>query len=279
MNLQPVEDLDDPRVADYRNVRDADLRAARGLFLAEGRLNVKRLVAGGRHRTRSVFLTPAGLDGLRPALEGLPGTVPVYVAPQAVLNGVVGYDLHRGCLAAGERGALPGFDQALAREARTPRRWLALEDLTNPDNVGGAFRNALAFGVAQVLLTARCADPLYRKALRVSMGASLRLPFAAAPRWPAELATLRRAGFTVVSLVADRGAPALSTLAPARPAGATGIVLVVGNEGEGVTPGARAASDACVTIPMAAEVDSLNAATASGIALAQVAARLGIVGA
>jgi tRNA G18 (ribose-2'-O)-methylase SpoU len=270
-----VDSPDDSRLADYRDVRDADLRARAGLFMAEGRLNVKRLVEGGRHRARSVFVTPAGLAGLRPTLERLGDDTPVYVASQWVMNRVVGYDMHRGCLAAGERGRLPGLEEALAAPAPSPRLWLALEDVTNPDNVGGIFRNALAFGVEHVLLSRRCADPLYRKSIRVSMGASLRLPFGVAEGWPAELARLRDSGFAVAALVADRHAAPVSALAFEKDA--AGVVLLLGNEGSGLSAAARAAADLRATIPMAPGVDSLNAATASGIALQRVSSALGIV--
>jgi tRNA G18 (ribose-2'-O)-methylase SpoU len=270
-----VDGVDDPRVADYRNVRDADRRAADGLFLAEGRLNVKRLIEGGRYRTRSVFVTPAALAALRGSLLQLPDDVPVYVASRTVLNQVVGYDMHRGCLAAGERGALPSFDQQLASEAASPRLWLALEDVTNPDNVGGIFRNALAFGVERLLLSSRCADPLYRKCIRVSMGAALRLPFGYARDLPGELLALRDAGFVAVALVADRDATPVSSLAFEKRA--KGVVLVLGNEGEGLSDAVRFRCDLAATIPMAPGVDSLNAATACGIALQRVSAELGIV--
>lgn len=277
LDLKRIEvgDIGDPRVADYRNVRDADLRARDGLFLAEGRLNVKRLLEGGRYRPRSVFVTAAGEAALRGVLLGLSDDVPVYVASQRVLNQVVGYDMHRGALAAATRGPLPDFREQLAAEAPAPRLWLALEDVTNPDNVGGIFRNALAFGVERLLLTPRCADPLYRKAVRVSMGASLRLPFGFAPEWPAELAELSRAGFARVALVADRDAAPVSALG--FESDAAGAVLVLGNEGEGLSQAARRHCDRRATIPMAPGVDSLNAATACGIALQRVASALGIV--
>jgi tRNA G18 (ribose-2'-O)-methylase SpoU len=275
MRIVEIASADDPRVEDYRHLRDADLRAHAGLFVAEGRLNVVRLLRGSPHRTRSVFVTPAGLAGVRGDLEALDDDVPVFLAERAVLYQVVGYPMHRGCLAAGERSPGIGLEAALAREVAGPRLWLALEDVTNPDNVGGIFRNALAFGVEHLLLSPHCADPLYRKSIRVSMGAALRLPFANAPGWPAEVERLREAGFLVLALDAARDARDIARVGV--PPGARGVALLVGNEGRGLSPAALAQADARVTIPMARGVDSLNAGTASGIALHRIASALGLV--
>lgn len=262
-----IESLDDPRVAAYRNLRDADLRGAQS-FLAEGRLNVRRLLTASRFRTRSVFVTPAGLAGIRDALERSRPDAPVYLASQRVMNDVVGYAMHRGCLAEGLRGAEPGFESLLDEAGAPPRLWVALEDLANAENVGGIFRNALAFGARGVLLTPRSVDPLYRKAIRVSMGAALRVPFARAAEWPAELRRLRAAGVFVVALETSGELP-LSALR--LPASARGAALVVGCEGSGLSAAARAEACAHVAIPMAEGIDSLNAATATGIALHHLA--------
>jgi tRNA G18 (ribose-2'-O)-methylase SpoU len=274
MRIVEIARVDDPRVADYRNVRDADLRAKGGVFVAEGRLNVKRLLRGSPHRTRSVFVTRAGLAGVRDALEGV-GDVPVFLAGRDVLYQVVGYAMHRGCLAAGERSPGIGLEAALACAQAGPRLWVVLEDVTNPDNVGGVFRNALAFGVERLLLSPRCVDPLYRKSIRVSMGAALRLPFERAALWPAELSRLREAGFAVLALDAARDARDIASVEI--PVRARGVALLIGNEGEGLSEAALAQADARVTIPMARGIDSLNAATASGIALHRIASALGVV--
>jgi tRNA G18 (ribose-2'-O)-methylase SpoU len=263
MQPVPITSLDDPRIAAYRNVRDADLRQDRS-FVAEGRLNVRRLLATPRFRTRSVFVTPAGFAGIRGALDTRAADLPVYVASQQLMNGVVGYAMHRGCLAEGVRGEEPAFAALLDAEGRPPRLAVALEDVTNPENVGAIFRNALAFGAGAVLLTPRCVDPLYRRSIRVSMGASLRVPFARAREWPTELRRLREAGVFAVAL-STRAALPLGALRV--PPGARGAVLVVGNEGSGLSAAARAECDASVAIPMAPGIDSLNAATATGIAL------------
>jgi tRNA G18 (ribose-2'-O)-methylase SpoU len=269
VSVEPIriDTLDDPRVRAYRNVRDADLRAGTS-FLAEGRLNVRRLLTASRFATRSVFVTPAGLAGIRDALERSRACVPVYLASQPLMNQVVGYAMHRGCLAEGARDAEPGFAALCDPAGRPPLLSVVLEDVTNPDNVGAIFRNALAFGAGGVLLTPRCVDPLYRKSIRVSMGASLKLPFARATAWPAELGRLREAGVHVVALE-TRGAQPLAELA--LPASARGAALVIGNEGGGLSDAARAQVAAAVSIPMAAGIDSLNAATATGVALHQLA--------
>jgi tRNA G18 (ribose-2'-O)-methylase SpoU len=241
VRVESIESLDDPRVADYRNVRDADLRAASGAFLAEGRLNVERLLASPRYRARSVFVTDAALRGIEDSLARLGDETPVYLASQTLMNRVVGYRMHRGCLAAGERGGEPALESLLEGLAPGPRCVLVLEDVSNPDNVGSIFRNALAFGADAAVLTAPCADPLYRKAIRVSMGATLRIPFARTPDAAAALRALHARGFTSVALSARRDAQTLCALATR-----------------------------CVTIPMAEGIDSLNVATAAAIALYQL---------
>ena len=195
-----VQTIDDPRVADYRNLKDADLRERRDLFMVEGRLGIRRLLTVSCFRPRSLFLTETALAALADLVERLDGRIPIYVAPRAVLSGVAGYDVHRGCLAAAERGE--PLDPAEVLSAVSPGRRLlvVLEQVANPENVGAVFRNALAFGADAVLLTSGCADPLYRKAVRVSMGASLRLPFARTPDWPKVLFELRERGFLCAAL-------------------------------------------------------------------------------
>jgi len=267
----PIESASDPRVADYRDVREADLRVADGLFVVEGRLNVKRLLCGSRFRTRSVFVNRAALAALRAPLERFAGTV--FVAEPAVLAQVVGYEMHRGCLAVAERGGREPLASALAgaETGSGARLWLGLEGVANPENVGGSFRNALAFGADRVLIGPRCADPLYRKSVRVSMGAALRIPFVAADGLARTAAALRAAGFCVTALCTARNALPLHDFSPP----SQRIALWVGSEGEGLPAEALAAADVRLTIPMAPGVDSLNAATAAGIALHQLARQLG----
>src|SRR5438309_1649772 len=171
MGVERVSDVDDPRLADYRDLKDGARRRRDGTFIAESRQVVRRLLGGSRFRARSVLAAEAAVEDLRDVLTG---GLPVYVAPEATLQRVVGFNIHRGCLAVGERGAELALDGLL--DARV---LLVLEGVTNPDNIGGAFRNAMAFGVGGVVLAPRCSDPLYRKAIRVSMG---RTPAAASAR-------------------------------------------------------------------------------------------------
>jgi tRNA G18 (ribose-2'-O)-methylase SpoU len=266
MRVEPIERLDDPRVADYRNVRDADLRVTSGAFLAEGRLNVERLLASRRYRARSVFVTAAALRGIEDSLARLGDETPVYLASQVLMNEIVGYRMHRGCLAAGERGREPALASLLDGLAPGPRCVLVLEDVSNPDNVGAIFRNALAFGADAAVLTAHCADPLYRKAVRVSMGATLRVPFARAPDAAPALRQLHARDFATLALSAQRDAQPLAVLAPPPER----VALLLGAEGHGLSSAAAAVAERCVTIPMAAGIDSLNVATATGIALHQL---------
>ncbi len=256
----PIVDPADPRIADYRNIPDAALLARQQVFVAEGRLVVRRLLESEGLVTRSVMVTAAALA----ALGDIDATgIPVYMVPQAVMNTVTGFNIHRGCLAIGERGT-PLDWRGLSG---TARRLVVLERVANTDNVGAVFRNASAFGVDAVLLGPDCADPLYRKAIRTSMGAALSIPFAHLHAWPDELRHLRADGFHVVALTPGANAQPLSGLRrAARPAGDR-VAIVAGHEGEGLTPDAMNACDTLARIPMAAGHDSLNVATAVGIAL------------
>lgn len=258
-----VEDATDPRIAGFRDARDGDLRRRAGLFLAEGRLLVRRLLETRRFPVQSLLLTPPAFDDLRDLLADDDAT-PVHVASAETIRVIVGFKFHRGCLALGVRG------ESVAPEALMqpvgPRTLLALEGVADPDNVGAVFRNAAAFGAAGVLLSSHCADPLYRKAIRVSMGATLSLPFAQVPDWAATLAALRHAGYRLVALCPGAEAEDIvevAARAPRRPR----LALLLGAEGAGLSDATRAAADVEVRIPMAAGVDSLNVAAACGIAL------------
>lgn len=267
MNPFRVTSLDDPALDDYRNVRDADLLGRRGVFMAEGRLVVRTLLSASPMSCRSVLVTPPALDSLRDVLTpGAPGAPPVYLADQQLLNRVAGFDIHRGCLAVGVRPPETPLAEFLARLPPGPSCVVVLENLTNHDNVGGIFRSALALGAAGVTLSPACCDPLYRKAIRVSMGAALRLPFARAINWPGELDLFRRHGFEVIALATGREAVDLESFAVSgsRPAR---VALLVGTEGDGLSPAAAALSDAGVRIAMSPGVDSLNAVVAASIAL------------
>ena len=259
-----IESLADARVDDYRDVRDADLRGG-GRFVVEGRLNVRRLVEVSPYRVVSMLVTPTALEALgdcaKRVAEAPDGRV--FVASQEVLNGVVGYNMHRGCLAVAERRA-PWTLDAL-RDGVV----VALDGLSDQENVGGVFRNAMAFGAAAVLLSPQCCDPLFRKALRVSMGGALRVPMVWADAWPDDLRSLAARGFEIVALHPAAGAEPIDTLSRASRPGAAArpTVLVAGAEGPGISPDVLAACDRRVRIPMASEVDSLNVATSVAIAL------------
>ena len=267
MKVEMVEDPADPRIAGFRDARDGELRRRAGLFLAEGRLLVRRLLETSRFPVQSLLVTPPALDDLRDLLPRHDAT-PVHVASAETIRAIVGFKFHRGCLALGVRGEAVAATALM--EPAGPRTLLALEGVTDPDNVGALFRNAAAFGAAGVLLSSECADPLYRKAIRVSMGATLSLPFAQVPDWPATLAALRRAGYRLVALCPGAEAEDIvevAARAPRRPR----LALLLGAEGTGLSLATRAAADVEVRIPMAAGVDSLNVAAACGIALHRLA--------
>ena len=250
-----IDDPGDPRIADYRDVRERDLQRGGG-FMAEGEVVLRKAVHG-RHALRSLLLAEDRVAALAEVIAALPRSVPVHVASQAVMNGIVGFPIHRGVLAYGERAAEPAVEALLAGLDLV----VALYGVANTDNMGGVFRNAAAFGAGAVLLDETSCDPLYRKAIRTSVGASLLVPFA---RVSDPLAALERAGFTAIAL-SPSGAETLHGLK--RPARAA---LLLGTEGPGL-PSAVMARARTVSIPMAGGFDSLNLATTSGIALHELA--------
>jgi tRNA G18 (ribose-2'-O)-methylase SpoU len=211
------------------------------------------------YRVRSLLVTPARLADF-PALSGGDADVPVYVAEQAVMNRITGFDIHRGALAAGERRSGPDLASILA----SARHLLVVEGLTDGENVGALSRNAAAFGVDAVLLCPRCCDPLYRRAIRVSMGQVLHMPFTRLPEWPDELAAVQRAGFVGLALTPSGEAEPIDAVAADPPAK---WAVMVGSEGGGLSDAALATAARRVRIPVADGVDSLNAATAAAIAL------------
>lgn len=255
MRTIPIASADDLRIADYVSVREADLVKRRGIFLAEGVEVVRTLVRQGRFPIRSLFLSERRLEAVQDL--ALSSEVPVYVAPQEVMDRVAGFPIHRGCLAAGERGPEESAAALLDRlpDARTV---VVLEAIANHDNVGGIFRNGLALGADAVLLDGRSADPLYRKAIRVSMGATLRLPFARGERL---VEVLHDRKFACVALTPHDAAPIDEMEWPERTA------LFLGTEGAGLDRSTIASCDLSVRIPMVPGVDSLNVATAAAIAL------------
>jgi tRNA G18 (ribose-2'-O)-methylase SpoU len=254
-----IADLDDPRVAGYARIGDPAWLAASSLFAAEGRLVVSRLVEDRRFDILSILLTPAALAALQPLVDHAPD-VTAYVCDQAQMNALTGFNFHRGCLALARRPA------PLDPGALTGARLLVgLEGVGNPDNVGGIFRSALALGAGGVLLDTRCGDPLYRKAIRTSMGATLRVPFASVPEWPEAAAMLRTEGFTIVALTPSPDAVDIEVARAAL--GGRKLVLLLGSEGEGLTAATLDAADHRVRIAVDSRSDSLNVAVAAGIAL------------
>jgi tRNA G18 (ribose-2'-O)-methylase SpoU len=259
--ISDVRSPDDPRLADYAHVGDPAWLARRGLFVAEGRLVVRRLLESGRFVTRSVLVTPPAFAALQEVLDG--ARCSVYRCEQQTLDAVSGINFHRGCLAIAERPAAGTSPLALS----DARRLLALEGVGNPDNLGGLFRVAAAFEAGGVLLDRSSGDPLHRKAIRTSMGAALCVPFARVDPWRDGLDALRGQGFHLVALTPDASAIPLSryaaTVAPERR-----LVLMLGAEGAGLSAPSLEAADTRVRIPIAADVDSLNVVVAAGIALA-----------
>lgn len=254
----PLDDPSDPRLADFAGLRHRDDPA--GPIIAEGAQVIRHLLRSP-YRLRAVLITERGLRTLEDDLAGV--DVPVYLADQALVEAVCGFHFHRGALASADRG-LP-LDPA-AVLGRRPRLVLGIEGVNDHENLGSLFRNAAAFGVGGVLLDPTCADPLYRRSIRVSMGHALRLPFARVAGWEA----LREAGYEVIALTPATDADDLSTVDPAV---TTPRAVLVGAEGPGLSGATLTAADRLIRIPLAAEVDSLNVATAAAIALHHLAGR------
>jgi tRNA G18 (ribose-2'-O)-methylase SpoU len=244
-------------VVAYRDITDpAALRRA-GLFVAEGRLVVRRLLASSRFTTRSVLVTPVAFDAIR---DLLPASLPCHIVEQRAMNALVGFAMHRGCVALAERPHTPPLEQF---DLQSLDRVVVLEGVNNPDNVGGIFRSAAAFGADLVVLGPGCGDPLYRKAIRTSMAATLAVPFAHTSVWPAAIDTLRTHGLRIVALTPGAGA----TLLDARPTATRRIALLLGTEGTGLSSAALAAADERVRIRTTDRVDSLNVTVAASIAM------------
>jgi tRNA G18 (ribose-2'-O)-methylase SpoU len=260
VSITYVDTPDDDRLSDFKAVSDPELAVKRGLFVAEGRLVVRRLLTGSAFQTRAVLVTPSAMKAIEDALPAH-SELPVYIVPKEVMDGVAGFNIHRGCLAAGERPPRADWRTCVARA----RRVVVLERVGDADNVGAIFRSAAAFGADAVLVGPACADPLYRKAIRTSMGAALMLPFADADPWPTMLTDLTADGWAVAALTPAPDAMPLGDFSSAtRP---QRVAIVLGHEGEGLTDAAHAACEYRVRIPIRASVDSLNVATAAAIAL------------
>jgi tRNA G18 (ribose-2'-O)-methylase SpoU len=252
-----VASIDDMRVAAYRHIADPNQLRDLGLFVVEGRLVVRRLLDLQHWETDSILVTQPAFEALS---DVLPKTAaPVYVASQELMNSVAGFNIHRGCLALVRRPPTPTLDRIAAGPLA---RILVLEGVNNPDNVGGLFRSAAAFGIELVVLGPDSGDPLYRKAIRTSMGATLSIPFVQAPQWPGAIRDLRTDGFTVVALTPAMTAAPLDEIFPHAK-----LALLVGSEGSGLSEDAMRTATLRIRIPTTPAVDSLNVTTAASIAM------------
>jgi tRNA G18 (ribose-2'-O)-methylase SpoU len=262
----PIEITDpaDERVRDYFALTDVALRTkvepARGLYLAESEKVIRRALAAG-HRPRSFLMGQRWLTDLADLVEQAESQgVPVYVAAAGVIEAMTGFHLHRGALASMHRPSLPAPEVLL----RNASRVVILEDIVDHTNVGAVFRSAAALGVDAVLITPRCADPLYRRAVRVSMGMVFQVPWTRLDGWPGGLKVLADNGFTVAAFALGDGAISLDDLATEAP---ERLAMIFGTEGDGLSRRAVRGADLVVKIPMAPGVDSLNVAAASAVAM------------
>ncbi|GIF21412.1 tRNA G18 (ribose-2'-O)-methylase SpoU [Actinoplanes tereljensis] len=253
-----VEGADDPRIGDYRALTDLELRTRweppNGLFIAEGELVIRRALRAG-YRLRSILVDEKRID----QFADLPDDAVVYSGTPAVLEAITGFHVHRGVLGSFHRRELPSLEELVA----PARRLVVLEGLNTHTNLGALFRSAAALGIDAIVLSPNCADPLYRRAVRVSMGEVFAIPYAKAETWPEALKVVRDAGFRLLALTPGADSVELQNLSAAdraRPA------LMLGAEGPGLSRSALAASDVRVAIPMQNGVDSLNVATAAAIA-------------
>ncbi|SPM40558.1 tRNA G18 (ribose-2'-O)-methylase SpoU, partial [Mycobacterium numidiamassiliense] len=261
VNIQDVHDPDDPRLDDFRALnsidRRPDLPTGKGLVIAEGVLVVQRMLAS-RFTPHALLGTDRRLDELKDDLAGT--EAPFYRTSADVMARVVGFHLNRGVLAAARRVAEPSVAQVVDG-ARTVA---VLEGVNDHENLGSIFRNAAGLGVDAVVFGSGCADPLYRRAVRVSMGHALLVPFARATDWPGDLVMLKERGFRLLAMTPDSEASALAeAMAAARD---HRVAVLVGAEGPGLTAAALWLSDLRVRIPMSRGTDSLNVATAAALA-------------
>ncbi|MDO4791549.1 MAG: RNA methyltransferase [Buchananella hordeovulneris] len=299
--LITLTDAADPRLTDYVSLTDVALRTKTeepaGLYMAESTNVIQRAVNAG-HRPRSILMAPRWLETMRPTLEKVGGgdsdggDVPVFLADEDLLREITGFHLHRGALAAmhrpelpdvaalldtltdrpdaspvgaqdaGESGAIPAPAQGTGGK---PLRVAILEALVDHTNVGAAFRSAAALGVDAVLVTPTCADPLYRRSVRVSMGTVFQVPWTRIPNWP-DLSVLHERGFTVAGLALSDDSVSLDEFVQTPECAEGNVALVLGAEGDGLAPKTIAACDRVVRIPMAGGVDSLNVAAAAAVA-------------
>jgi tRNA G18 (ribose-2'-O)-methylase SpoU len=266
MPIIHVDSATDDRLTDYRDLTDVALRSRHepesGIYIAESASVIERALAAG-HRPRSILMQESWLERMTPLLKSIGALasdgVPVYVGDRAALESLTGFHVHRGALAAMHRPALPTVDSVIAGASRI----VVLEDLVDHTNVGAIFRSAAGLGIDAILVTPRCADPLYRRSVRVSMGTVFHIPWTRLTTWPGGADELRAAGFAVAALSPRSGTAIsldeLSAHPPAR------LALIFGTEGDGLTDPTLDSSDFTVSIPMHGGVDSLNVAAASAV--------------
>ena len=255
-----IASIDDPRIAPFIGVRERDLTGgADGRFIVEGKVPLQILLTQSRFQVESLFLCETRLAPLADLLKEVPADVPVYAAPQSLMDKVVGFPIHRGVLACVFKGNKTPIGPLLEGH-----RLLVLNQISNHDNVGAAFRNAAAFGADGMVLDAGSCDPLYRKAIRVSSGASLWLPYHHAGTGEDHITALKAAGFTIWAMTPRADAAPLQSLTPPDK-----LAILLGAEGPGL-PNALIAACEPVRIPMQAGFDSVNVATAGAIALSHV---------
>ncbi|MDT0157115.1 RNA methyltransferase [Microbacterium sp. ARD32] len=266
MQITRIDDAADHRLDDYRSLTDVALRRRSepdgGLYMAESAKVIARAVQAG-HRPRSVLTQPKWLDAVEQALAGRSADVDVYVASAEVSEQVAGFAIHRGPLAAMHRPELPTVAEVLSRARADRVRIAVLEGLADHMNVGAVFRSAAALGVDAVLVSPDCADPLYRRSVRVSMGTVFQVPWTRIPAWPDGIRELQDAGCTVAGMTLGEGAIELDELVAEDH---ERLALVLGTEGDGIRPETERLLDRRVTIPMSGGVDSLNVAAASAVA-------------
>jgi len=267
--LIPLADLSDPRVRDFTQLKDVNLRksfeAENGLYLAESFSVISRALAAG-HRPRSVLTSKHWLERLQETLGTHADDIPIFVAEEEQLIRLTGFSMHRGAMAAMERPPLPELDEVLTGA----RAVLILEDLVDHTNVGAAIRSAAAMGFDAILTGPPCADPLYRRAVRVSMGTVFSLPWTHIDSWP-DTTALKAHGFTVAGLALSDQAVSLPKFcadlkSKVEREEKPKVALVLGTEGPGMSQRALAACDLLVKIPLSHGVDSLNVAAAGAVA-------------
>lgn len=263
-----VEDATDPRVSDYVALSDAALRQRtdpeHGRYIAESSKVLRRALAAG-HVPRSFFMAAKWLESLADVFEQYP-EVPIFAGEDAVLESITGFHLHRGALAAMNRPEPLSLDQVLP----TAKRVAILEDIVDHTNLGAIFRSAAALGIDAVLITPRCADPLYRRAIRVSMGAVFQVPWVRLASWPDDIEVLRAAGFDIAAMELTAHSQGIDDVAAMN---SGKLALILGTEGAGVSEAALQLADRTVMIPMRPGVDSLNVAAASAVAFWELRAR------